>query len=291
MDTLQQLLIEPLAWPFMRQAMLAAVIVGVLSGVMGVYVVTRGMAFLGDALAHSVLPGVAAVFIAGQTGQSALLLGGMVAGILSALGIGFLTRGRRLHEDTAIGIVFAGTLALGIALISSTRSFATDLQHILIGDILAVRPDDLMVMAIIGAGVLVIVLLIYKEMLLVSFDPILARTLRMPGEALRMLLLVLLAVTIVIGVQAVGVVMIAATLVTPAATARLLTHRLRWMMVLSALIASGSGIIGMYVSWHLEIVPSASIVLIMTLVFLLTFFLAPRQGYLWSLLGMTARRA
>lgn len=292
METIQQLLLDPIALPYMQRAMLAIVLVGVLSGVMGAYVVTRGMSFLGDALAHSVLPGVAVVYInGGGNQQSLLLLGGLVAGLLSALGIGFLTRGRRLREDTAIGIVFAGTLALGIALISSTRSFATDLQHVLIGNILAVSQNDLLLITIIGIGVLLTVALLYKELLIISFDTTLAHTLRLPGETLRLLLLALLATTIVIGVQAVGVALIAATLVTPAATARIFAKRLHYMMLLSAAIASLSGVIGMYLSWHLRIAPSAAIVLTMTGVFLLAFLFAPGKGYIWSILRLSSSRA
>jgi ABC-type Mn2+/Zn2+ transport system permease subunit len=276
------LVIEPLTYALMQRAFLAALVVGVVSGVMGAYVVTRGMSFLGDALAHSVLPGVSVAYITGNASPAGLLTGGMIAGILSAVTIGLLTRGRRLKEDTAIGIVFAGTLALGIALISSQRSFATDLQHILIGNILAVGWDDLLLMALIGGAVLLITALLYKEMLVISFDPTLAQTLRLPGERLRILLLVLLSVTIVVGVQAVGVALIAAALVTPAATARFFTQRLHHMMLVSAAIAAFSGVLGMYAAWHLQVAASAAIVLVMTALFGLAFLLAPRRGYLWT---------
>ena len=274
----------------MQRALLAAVVIGAISGVMGVYVVTRGMAFLGDALAHSVLPGVAAVFLSGGGGQ-ALLLGGLAAGVLSALGIGFLTRGRRLTEDTAIGIVFAGTLALGIGLISQAQNYALDLTHILIGNILAVSPDDLTLIALIAGGVLLLVLMFYKEFLVISFDPTLAQTLRLPNEGLRLLLLTLLAVTIVVGVQIVGIALVAALLVTPAAAARFFTHRLHHMMLVAALIGAGSGVVGIYLAWHVQMAASATIVLTMTVIFLLAFFFAPGKGYLWSVLGRTAQRA
>ncbi len=283
MISFYDLVIEPLTYALMQRAFLAAIVVGVVSGVMGAYVVTRGMAFLGDALAHSVLPGVSVAYITGNASPTGLLTGGMIAGVLSAVTIGLLTRGRRLKEDTAIGIVFAGTLALGIALISSQRSFATDLQHILIGNILAVGWDDLLLMVLIGGAVLLITALLYKEMLVISFDPTLAQTLRLPGERLRILLLVLLAVTIVVGVQAVGVALIAAALVTPAATARFFTQRLHHMMFLSAAIAAVSGILGMYAAWHLEVAASAAIVLVMTALFGLAFLFAPRRGYIWTL--------
>ncbi|MDQ7037200.1 MAG: metal ABC transporter permease [Anaerolineae bacterium] len=279
------LVIAPLEFAFMQRALLAVILVGITSGVMGAFVVTRGMAFLGDALAHSVLPGVAVAFITGNSTQGGLLIGGLVAGILAAIGIGLLTRGQRLREDTAIGIVFAGTLALGIALISTSRTFATDLQHILIGNILSVTAFDLWLMALIGAIVLITTLLLYKELLLVSFDPTLAQALRLPTESLRIVLLVLLAVTVVIGVQAVGVALIAATLVTPAATARFFVKRLHHMMALSAMIASSCGIVAMYLAWHLNIEASAAVVLTMTLVFLLSFLFAPQQGYVWAWRG------
>jgi manganese/iron transport system permease protein len=289
--SLQELLIDPLTPAFMVRAMLAVIMIGVVSGVIGAYVVTRGMAFLGDALAHSILPGVAVAFINFGSDGGSLLVGGLAAGILSALGIGFLTRGERVAQDTAIGIVFAGMLALGIGIISSTQNFAVDLSHILIGNILAVNPDDLTMILVIGALVLAVVFLFYKEFLLASFDPTLVQTLRLPGEGLRMGLLVLLAVTIVIGVQVVGVTLVAAMLVTPAATARFFAHRLHHLMLLAAGIGAVSGVIGLYLAWHLSVAPSAAIVLTMTALFLLAFFFAPGKGYVWSLIGRTARTA
>jgi manganese/iron transport system permease protein len=291
MDTLQQLILDPVSNPFMQRAILAAVVVGIVSGVMGAYVVTRGMAFLGDALAHSILPGVAMVFISGNTGQGALLLGGLAAGIISALGIGFLSRGRRLAEDTAIGIVFAGMLALGIGIISKSQSFFADLTHILAGNILAVDADNLRLMLVSGAAVLIVVAALYKELLVVSFDPTLAATLHLPGETLRLTLLVLLAVTIVIGVQAVGVALVAAMLVTPAATARFFSKRLHHLMLLAAGIGALSGVVGMYAAWHWRVAPSAAIVLTMTAIFALAFVFTPRKGYLWSLLGRSTQTA
>jgi ABC-type Mn2+/Zn2+ transport system permease subunit len=258
---------------------------------MGAFVVTRGMAFLGDALAHAILPGVAVAFLSSGGSSQALLIGGVVAGVLSSLGIGFLTRGGRLAEDTAIGVIFAGMLALGIGIISSAQNYAADLTHILIGNILAVNAQDLTLIFVIGVMVLAALVLFYKELLIISFDLTLAQTLRLPGEALRLMLLVLLALTIVIGVQAVGVALVAAMLVTPAAASRFFVHRLHHMMILAATIGSLSGVVGMYLAWHLRIAPSAAIVLTMTGIFLLAFFFAPGKGYIWSLLGRSARTA
>jgi ABC-type Mn2+/Zn2+ transport system permease subunit len=275
----------------MMRAMLAVILIGIVSGVVGTYVVTRGMAFLGDALAHSILPGVAIAFLTMGSGGGSLLVGGLAAGVLSALGIGFLTRGERLAQDTAIGIVFAGMLALGIGIISRTQNFAVDLSHILIGNVLAVSSDDLTMILLVGAAVLFVIFLFYKEFLLASFDPTLVQTLRLPGETLRLALLVLLAITIVIGVQVVGVTLVAAMLVTPAATARFFARRLHHMMLIAAGIGAFSGVIGLYLAWHLRVAPSAAVVLTMTALFLLAFFFAPGKGYLWSVLGRSARTA
>lgn len=276
---------------FMQRSLLAVIIIGLVSGVVGAFVVTRGMAFLGDALAHTILPGVAVAYLWTSGSQQAVLIGGLAAGILSALGIGWLTRGSRLSEDTAIGVVFAGALALGIGIISRAQNYTTDLTHILIGNILAVSADDLTLMLVISAAVLVLIALFYKEFLLISFDPLLAKTLRLPGEALRLTLLVLLAMTVVISLRAVGVAMVAAMLVTPAATARFFVHRMHQMMLLAAGIGAIGGAVGMYFAWALEVAPSAAIVLTLTAAFVLAFLFAPQRGYVWAALGRGARRA
>ena len=287
----QQLLIEPISLAFMQRAMLAVILIGIVSGVMGAYVVTRGMAFLGDALAHTILPGVAVAFLAAGGNTQWVLVGGLGAGILSALGIGFLTRGGRLSEDTAIGVVFAGALALGIGIISKAQNYSADLTHILIGNVLAVGNDDLILIAVVGVAVLLVVAALYREFLVISFDPTFSQTLRLPAERLRTLMLVLLALTVVISLQAVGVALVAALLVTPAATARFFVKRLHHLMLLSAVIAAIGNIIGMYLTWHLSVAPSAAIVLTLTALFLLAFFFAPRKGYVWSLIGRTTQRA
>ncbi len=281
LQVLQAVGLDFLRLAFMGRALVAVLIIGVVSGVIGAYVVTRGMAFMGDAMAHSVLPGVAIAFlVAGSSGQ-ALLVGGLAAGVIAALAIGFLTRGGRLTEDTAIGIVFSGMLALGVGLISRGQNYTVDLSHVLVGNILDVGEADLLLIALIGAMVLLVIGLFYKEFLLISFDTILAQTLRLPGEGLRLLLLLLLAVSIVIGIQVVGVTLVAAMIVTPAATARLLTNSLHRMMLISALIGAAGGAVGLSLSWHWRVAPSAAIVLTLTFIFVLFFFLAPRRGYLW----------
>ncbi|MBL8145837.1 MAG: metal ABC transporter permease [Anaerolineae bacterium] len=281
---LQQALLDPLSVPFMQRALIAVALTGIVCGVMGAYVVTRGMAFLGDAMAHAIVPGVALSYIATGGALGAVTLGGLGAAVFAAVFIGWLTRGRRLSEDTAIGVVFAGMLALGIAIISTTRNYSTDLTHLLIGNVLAVTPDDVALIAFVAVTVLVIVALLYKEMLVISFDPILARVLRLPAERLRLLLLVLLAVTVVISLQTVGVAMVVSLLVTPAATARFFARRMHTLMALSALIGAAGSAFGMFITWHLRIAPSAGIVLTLTAIFLLAFLFAPRGGFIWGVL-------
>jgi manganese/iron transport system permease protein len=270
--------LAPLEYSFMQRGLLAALIVGVVCAVIGSYVVLRSMAYLGDALAHAILPGVAVAYLMGGS----LTLGALVAAVLVALGIGALSRQGTIKEDTAIGILFAAALSLGVALISSIRSYAVDLSHILFGNVLGVSEQDLILTAALGAVILLTILLLYRPFLVLSFDPVLATTLRLPRELLRNLLLVLLALAIVVSLQTVGVGLVAAMLVTPAATAYLLARRLPAMMALAALFGALSSVVGMYASYYLNVASGAAIVLTATAFFLLAFFLAPRKGLLWG---------
>jgi ABC-type Mn2+/Zn2+ transport system permease subunit len=267
MQAIADFLLTPLAYTFMQRGMLAALMVGVLCAILGCYVVLRSMAFLGDAMAHAVLPGVAIAYLLGGN----LLFGALAAAVVVALGIGFFSRKGAIQEDTAIGILFTAALALGIALISSIRTYAVDLTHILFGNVLGVSTNDLWLTAILGAAILVVTLLAYKPFLLISFDPVLAATLRLPVEFFRSLMLVLLAFTIVISIQSVGVGLVAAMLVTPGATAYLLTRRLPAMMAVAALVGAFSSIVGLYASYYLNIASGAAIVLTATSCFLLAF--------------------
>jgi manganese/iron transport system permease protein len=225
MDLLQAI-IEPLTYPFMVRALLAAIMVGVLCPVVGAYMVLKGLSFFGDALAHAILPGVVITFLIGWP----LAVGALASALLAALLIGVISQRGTLQEDTAIGIVFAGAFALGVALLSTTSSFAVDLTHILFGDVLGVSQSDLWVILALGLVVLGVVALFYKEFLVLIFDPVLALVLRLPATALRYLLLGLIALTVVTSLQTVGIALVLAMLVTPAATARILTRRLPAMM-------------------------------------------------------------
>jgi len=264
-------ILEPLRYPFMQRGLLAAVIVGIVCANLGAYVVLRGMAFFGDALAHAILPGVAVGYLVGAGARGPLFWWALLAAVASAFGIGAISRGTKIREDTAIGIIFAGMFALGIALISTVRSYSVDLTHFLFGDVLGVSDGDLLRTAVFGGMILVAIVAFYKEFLVLSFDPILAATLRLPARLLEYLLIVLIAVAIVVSLQTVGVALMVAMLVTPAATAYLLTQRLPVMMVLGAVIAAASGVIGLYFSFYLNVSSGAAIVLTCTAVFGLTW--------------------
>lgn len=259
--------LEPLQYAFMVRALTGAVMVGVVCAVVGTYVVLRGMAFFGDALAHSILPGVAVGYLVGGGAREPLFWGALVAAVVSAFGIGAISRGTKIREDTAIGIIFAGMFALGIALISTVRNYSVDLSHFLFGDVLSVRSSDLWLIGILGGLILLLVLAFYKEFLVLSFDPILAATLRIPARSLEYLLMLIIAIAIVVSLQTVGVALMVAMLITPAASAYLLTRRLPMMMLLAAVFAALSGATGLYMSYYLNIASGAAIVLTATLLF------------------------
>lgn len=271
-------LLTPLAYGFMQRGLLAAAMVGILCAVIGCYVVLRSMAFLGDAMAHAILPGVAVAYLL----QGNLVVGALVAAVLVALGIGLFSRQGAIKEDTAIGILFAAALSLGVVLISSIKTYAVDLTHILFGNVLGVSPGDLWLTAGLGLLILGTVALLYRPFLVISFDPVLAATLRLPAELLRNVMLILLALTVVVSMQTVGVGLVAAMLVTPAASAYLLSRRLPTMMIISAAIGAFSSLAGLYVSYYLNVASGAAIILTATAIFVLVFVFAPQRGMAWS---------
>lgn len=271
MTTFIDWLAAPLFYEFMQRGMIAAVLVGIVCAVIGSYVVLRGMAFFGDALAHTILPGIALGYLVSGGARDTLFWWALGTAVIAALGIGLISKNSEIKEDTSIGIVFAGMFALGVALISTVRSYAVDLSHFLFGDVLSVSTQSLWLILIFGGIVLLIVFAFYKEFMTLSFDPILAATLRLPVGFLNNLLLALIAVTVAVSLQTVGVALMVAMLVTPAATAYLLTHRLSTMMMLAAAFASLAGIIGLYLSFYLSIASGAAIVLTATVFFLLVF--------------------
>ncbi len=267
------LIITPLNYSFMVRGLTAAVLTGVVCAVVGVYVVIRGMAFFGDALAHSILPGVAVGYLITGGSKEPLFWWGTGTAVIVSLIIGAVSRGARIKQDTAIGIIFAGMFALGIAIISTVKSYTVDLTHFLFGDILSVSGNQLLIIAAFSGMILLLVIAFYKEFLVLTFDPILAATLRIPTRAFEYLQLVLIALAIAVSFQAVGVALMVALLVTPAAAAYLLTKRLPVMMILAAVIASASGVIGLYLSYYVNVASGPAIVLVATAFFLLAWFI------------------
>lgn len=270
-------LTEPFAFGFMQRALVASIIVGVVCAVIGCYIVLRSMAFLGDALAHAILPGVAIAYLVGAN----LLAGALVAGVIVAVGISFVTKAGTIREDTAIGIFFAAALALGVVLISTTGGYAVDLTHVLFGNVLGVSNADLWISGGLALVVLLAIALLYRQLLVVSFDPVFGQTLGLRTHALRTGLFLMLAATIVVSLRTVGVALVAAMLVTPPAAAYLLTRRLPAMMAVSALIGVVSAVGGLYVSYYLDVASGGAVVLVATGIFVLAFLFAPRKGMLW----------
>lgn len=270
-------LTEPFALAFMQKALIASLIVGVVCAVIGCYIVLRSMAFLGDALAHAILPGVAVAYLVGAN----LLVGALVAGVLVAVGISFVSRAGTIREDTAIGIFFAAALALGVVLISTMSTYAVDLTHVLFGNVLGVTASDLWVSGGLALAILAAIVLLYRRLLVMSFDPILGETLGLNTHGLHTGLFLMIAATIVVALRTVGVALVTAMLVTPPAAAYLLTRRLPVMMAVSALIGAVAAVGGLYASYYLGIAPSGAMVLVATLVFVVVFLFAPGRGVVW----------
>lgn len=267
-------LTEPFQHGFMQHALLAVLMVGAIGGVTGVFVTLKGLAFMGDAIAHAIFPGIVIAYLLGGN----YLAGALIAAILVSLLVGWISQSGRLKNDTVIGVLFAGGFALGIALISTRPSYTRDLTSFLIGSVLGVSTEDLQLTAIVGAIVIATILLGRRELFTVAFDPTFATSTGLHVRRYDQLFLVLLSLAIVVSLQTVGTILVLAMLVTPAATARLLTDRLPLLMVLSVLIGSLSGVAGLYVSYYWSIAAGASIVLVATALFLLTYLFAPSTG-------------
>lgn len=259
-------LMEPLHYSFMQAGCLAVILVGVTCAVLGCYVVLRRMAFIGDAIAHTALPGIVVAYLRGFN----LFFGALIAGLLTALGIGWLSGREEIREDTAIGVLFTGMFALGVVIISRAHSFR-DFSSMLFGDILGVTHADLLLISIIAAIVLVTLALFYKELELTSVDPSYSAVIGLRADWMRNVLLVLLALAVVTGIQAVGVILTAALLVTPAAAASLMSGNLLRMMVLSSIVAIVSGLVGLYASFYGGLASGAAIVLTGTAIFAIAF--------------------
>ncbi len=256
-------LLEPLQYAFVQRALIAAVLVALVCASVGVFVVLRGLAFLGDAIAHAAFPGVVIAFLL----KVNIVLGGSVAAVLSALAIGAVARRSGLKEDTAIGVVFSGMFALGIVLFSSIRTYTGDLLGILFGDVLGVATDQLVVGSVTAAIVLAALWIIWRQLVFVSFDPIGAAAAGLNTLRYDTLLLGLIGLAIAVSVQIVGVVLVVAMLVTPAATARLVAQDLRTLVVVALLVAVGSSVAGIWLSYYVNAASGGTIVLVATTLF------------------------
>jgi ABC-type Mn2+/Zn2+ transport system permease subunit len=273
-------LIDPFQADFFRTGVLAAAVVGVLCAVVGCYVILRGMALMADSLAHGVLPGIAVAFvITSSAGESpdplAISLGALAAGLLTALATNAILRRSGLREETAAAVVFVFMLALGVILISRIEGSSVDLTSFLFGDVLGVEGKEVLVSAVLSLAVLALVALLYRPLLLFSFDRQRAAALGLPIDRLHLLMLVLVTLAVVIGFRVVGALLVLGMLLAPPAAAALVTRRLPAMMAVAAGIAAASAPVGLLVSWHLDLAAGASIVMVPVSVFAVLLALRP----------------
>lgn len=264
-------------YEFLQKALFTSVIVGILTGVIGSFIILRGMALMGDAISHAILPGVAVSYMLGIN----YFYGAVVMGLITSLGIGFVSQNSKIKNDTAIGIVFTAFFALGIMLLMKAQT-AVDLTQILFGNVLTVRDADMWLTFWVGLFVLACIYIFYKEFLITSFDPVIAKSYGMNANLIHYFMMVLLTLVTVASLQTVGVVLVVAMLITPAATAYLLTNKMTHMMPLAALFGASSAVIGLYFSFRYNLTSGAVIVLVAAFFFMMAFLFAPKQGYIWN---------
>ena len=275
------LLLAPLGYDFFVRALIASALVGVACAIVGSFVVLKGMSFIGDAVSHAAFPGIVIAYLVGAP----IILGGAIAAIGTALGIGAITRRSGLRSDAIIGVLFAGMFALGVAIFSSIPNYVGDLFHFLFGDVLGISVGDLLALTLLVFGLLLVLRLLWKELLFSTFDPLGAGAAGLPVRRLDDLLLILIAVTIVISLQAVGIVLVVAMITTPAATAQLLVKRFTAMIQVAATIGVFSAVVGLYVSYSLDIASGAAIVILETLLFLLALGFTSVRSRLYAARG------
>ncbi|MFM8404003.1 MAG: metal ABC transporter permease [Candidatus Limnocylindrus sp.] len=268
------LFLEPLGYDFFVRALVASALVGVACAVVGSFVVLKGMSFIGDAVSHAAFPGIVIAYMLGLP----IIIGGAVAAIGTALGIGTLTRRSGLRADSIIGVLFAGMFALGVALFSSIPNYVGDLFAFLFGDVLGISVSDMIALSVLVIALLLVIRALWKELLFATFDPLGAGAAGLPVRRLDDLLLILIAVTIVISLQAVGIVLVVAMITTPAATAQLLVKRFSQMIGVAALIGVTAAVAGLYLSYALDLASGAAIVLFETTLFLIVLLVTTMRG-------------
>jgi manganese/iron transport system permease protein len=269
------LFLDPLAYDFFLRALLAAALVGLVCAVVGTFVVLRGFAFMGDALSHAAFPGVVVAYLL----RVPFYLGAAIAAVGTALAIGWVSRRGDLRGDTAIGVLFAGMFALGVFLFSLIPNYVGDLFGFLFGEVLGIGLGDLIALVLLTTGVLAVIAVLWKELLYSTFDPLGAAAAGLPVEWIDYLFLALIALTIVVSLQSVGIILVVAMLVTPAATAQLVTRSFGRLVATSALIGVLAPIVGLFLSFWLNTASGATIVLVETVVFVLALGFArlPRR--------------
>lgn len=271
---------------FLQKALITSVMVGIICGVIGCFIILRGMALMGDAISHAVLPGVAISYLLGIN----FFFGAVISGLLTAIGIGFVANHSRIKHDISIGILFTAAFAAGIILITMIKS-STDLYHILFGNVLAVRISDMWITLTLGVIVLVAVYLFFKELLVSTFDPTMAAAYGLPHKWIHYILMALLTMVTVASLQTVGIVLVVAMLITPAATAYLLTDRLSTMVFLSAFFGVLAAVEGLYLSFTYNLDSGATIVLSATFWFVMAFLFSPKHGLITRLIRTKLRSA
>ncbi|PRS28692.1 metal ABC transporter permease [Bacillus pumilus] len=272
-------------YAFLQKALFTSVMVGIICGVIGCFIILRGMALMGDAISHAVLPGVAISYMLGIN----FFFGAVLTGVLTAIGIGYVSQNSRIKNDSAIGIVFTAFFSIGIILITFLKS-SSDLYHILFGNVLAVRSSDMWITLGISIFILLAVIVFYKELLISSFDPVISSVYGLPNRMIHYFLMTLLTLVTVASLQTVGIILVVAMLITPAATAYLLTDRLWIMIYLSAFFGAVSAVVGLGLSFTYNLSSGASIVLVATILFGSAFILSPKQGILWRSLRSKRKR-
>ncbi|MGI1828891.1 metal ABC transporter permease [Bacillus safensis] len=272
-------------YAFLQKALFTSVMVGIICGVIGCFIILRGMALMGDAISHAVLPGVAISYMLGIN----FFFGAVLTGVLTAIGIGYVSQNSRIKNDSAIGIVFTAFFSIGIILITFLKS-SSDLYHILFGNVLAVRSSDMWITLGIGIFILLAVIVFYKELLISSFDPVISSVYGLPNRMIHYFLMTLLTLVTVASLQTVGIILVVAMLITPAATAYLLTDRLWIMIYLSAFFGAVSAVAGLGLSFTYNLSSGASIVLVATILFGSAFVFSPKQGILWRSLKSKRKR-
>ena len=275
------MLLTPLGYDFFVRALIASALVGVACAIVGSFVVLKGMSFIGDAVSHAAFPGIVIAYLVGAP----IILGGAIAAIGTALGIGAISRRSGLRSDAIIGVLFAGMFALGVAIFSSIPNYVGDLFHFLFGDVLGISVGDLGALTALVLGLLLVLRLLWKELLFSTFDPLGAGAAGLPVRRLDDLLLILIAVTIVISLQAVGIVLVVAMITTPAATAQLLVKRFTAMIQVAALIGVSAAVVGLYLSYSLDIASGAAIVILETALFLLALAYTAIRSRMYAVRG------